>query len=437
MAHPNIWRDSLINAMDALLDFDRDHLWHPYAPMTSETAPLLVRSAQGVRLTLDDGRTPIDAMSSWWAAIHGYRHPSLDRAVREQLDSMAHVMFGGLTHEPAIELGRRLVDLSPQGLDKVFFADSGSVSAEVAIKMALQCQRGRGRPERTRLVTIAGGYHGDTFGAMSVCDPVGGMHSMFADVLPQQIFLPRPPAGIDTDIIAWTTAASTMLGDHADTIAAVIVEPVLQGAGGMYVYPPEVLTWLRAQADEHGWLLIHDEIATGFGRTGTMFGGDHAGVTPDIMCVGKALTGGYLTLAAVMCSSEVAASIDASESGALMHGPTYMANPLACSVASANLDLLNTSDWQANIGRINTALTQGLAPAAALEHVADVRTLGAVGVIQLDRPVDVATATAIALDHGVWVRPFRDLIYTMPPYICTDSELVDITAALVAAAGAA
>ncbi len=437
MAHPTIWRDSLINAMDALLDFDRDHLWHPYAPMTSETAPILVRSAQGVRLTLDDGRAPIDAMSSWWAAIHGYRHPSLDRAVREQLDKMAHVMFGGLTHQPAIELGRRLIDLAPGGLDKVFFADSGSVSVEVAIKMALQCQRGRGRPERTQLVTIAGGYHGDTFGAMSVCDPVGGMHSMFADVLPQQIFLPRPPAGIDADITAWITEASTMLDGHADTIAAVIVEPVLQGAGGMYVYPPEVLTWLRAQADEHGWLLIHDEIATGFGRTGTMFGGDHAGVTPDIMCVGKALTGGYLTLAAVLCSSEVAASIDASESGALMHGPTYMGNPLACSVASANLDLLTASDWQANIARINTVLTQGLAPAAELEHVADVRTLGAVGVIQLDRPVDVAAATAIALDHGVWVRPFRDLIYTMPPYICTDAELADITAALVAAAGAA
>ncbi len=422
--------------MDALLDFDRDHLWHPYAPMTSETAPILVRSAQGVRLTLDDGRTPIDAMSSWWAAIHGYRHPSLDQAVRTQLDSMAHVMFGGLTHEPAVELGRRLIDLAPDGLDKVFFADSGSVSVEVAIKMALQCQRGRGRPNRTRLVTIAGGYHGDTFGAMSVCDPVGGMHSMFADVLPQQIFLPRPPAGIDADITAWASEASTMLGDHAETIAAVIVEPVLQGAGGMYVYPPEVLTWLRAQADEHGWLLIHDEIATGFGRTGTMFGGDHANVTPDIMCVGKALTGGYLTLAAVLCSRDVAASIDASESGALMHGPTYMGNPLACSVASANLDLLTTSDWPANITRINAALTQGLAPAAELEHVTDVRTLGAVGVIQLDRPVDVVAATAIALDHGVWVRPFRDLIYTMPPYVCTDGELADITKALVAAAGA-
>lgn len=437
MPHPTFRRDSLINAMDALLDFDRDHLWHPYAPMTSETAPILVRSARGVRLTLDDGREPIDAMSSWWAAIHGYRHLALDSAVREQLDSMAHVMFGGLTHEPAIELARRLIDLAPNGLDKVFFADSGSVSVEVAIKMALQCQRGRGRPERSQLVTIAGGYHGDTFGAMSVCDPVGGMHSMFADVLPQQIFLPRPPAGIDADLTAWTTEASTMLGGHADTIAAVIVEPVLQGAGGMYVYPPEVLTWLRTQADEHGWLLIHDEIATGFGRTGTMFGGDHAGVTPDIMCVGKALTGGYLTLAAVLCSGEVAASIGASESGALMHGPTYMGNPLACSVASANLDLLTTSDWQDNIARINTVLAQGLAHAEALEHVTDVRTLGAVGVIQLDHPVDVPAATAIALDHGVWVRPFRNLIYTMPPYICNDAELADITAALVAAAGAA
>jgi len=403
--------------------------------MTSGTDALLVRSAQGVRVTLDDGRQPIDAMSSWWAAIHGYQHPVLDAALHQQASNMAHVMFGGLTHLPAIELGRRLVDLAPDGLNRVFFADSGSVSVEVAIKMALQCQRGRGAPERTKLVTISGGYHGDTFGAMSVCDPVGGMHSMFSNVLPQQVFLPRPPAGLDANLDVWISEASAVLDGH-DEVAAIIVEPVLQGAGGMYVYPPAVLTWLRAQADAHGWLLILDEIATGFGRTGEMFAAAHAAVTPDIMCVGKALTGGYLTLAAVLCTEEVAAGIDASESGALMHGPTYMANPLACAVAAANLDVLTSSDWRTNIKRINAALTNGLAPAGDLGHVIDIRTIGAVGVIQLDHGVDVAKATAIALDHGVWVRPFRDLIYTMPPYICTDDELAEITLALVAAAAA-
>lgn len=420
--------------MNDLLEFDRQHVWHPYAPMTSGVAPLLVRSASGVRLMLDDGRKPIDAMSSWWAAIHGYRHPVLDAAAQAQLGKMAHVMFGGLTHEPAIELARRLVDLSPDGLDKVFFADSGSVSVEVALKMAIQFQRGSGHAGRTKVVTLSGGYHGDTFGAMSVCDPVGGMHSMFADVLTSQVFLPRPPAGLGADIAEWIDASTPLL--DRDDIAAIIVEPVLQGAGGMYVYPPAILSWLRARADEHGWLLILDEIATGFGRTGEMFGADHAEVTPDIMCVGKALTGGYLTLAAVLCTSDVASGIDASESGALMHGPTYMANPLACSVAIASLDLLTGSDWRTNIGRIHTALASGLAPARELRSVADVRTIGAVGVIQLDRPVDMALVSETALDHNVWIRPFRDLIYTMPPYISTDGELAEITHALVAAAGA-
>jgi adenosylmethionine-8-amino-7-oxononanoate aminotransferase len=424
--------DSLTDAMTELLTYDRDHVWHPYAPMASEAAPLLVRSARGTRLTLDDGREPIDAMSSWWAAIHGYRHPVLDEALHRQAGRMAHVMFGGLTHEPAIVLARRLIDLAPDGLDKVFFADSGSVSVEVAIKMALQHQRGRGYPTRSRLVTLGGGYHGDTFGAMSVCDPVGGMHSMFSDVPTTQVFLPRPPAGLDADIDDWIAAAAPLL--ERDDIAAIIVEPVLQGAGGMYVYPPAVLRWLRAAADRNGWLLILDEIATGFGRTGEMFAADHAGIYPDIMCVGKALTGGYLTLAAVLCTAGVAAGIDASESGALMHGPTYMANPLACAVAAANLDLLTGSDWRTNVARIHAGLSEGLAPARELDDVAEVRTIGAVGVIQLNRPVDVPAASAIALEHGVWIRPFRDLIYTMPPYISTDEELATITGALVAAA---
>ena len=421
-----------------LLAFDRNHLWHPYAPMTPAVPPLLVRSARGTRLTLADGREPLDAMSSWWAAIHGYRHPRLDAALHRQADTMCHVMFGGLTHEPAIELGRKLIDLAPVGLDKVFFADSGSVSVEVAIKMALQFQRGRGNPGRTKILTIAGGYHGDTFGAMSVCDPVGGMHSMFTEVLIPQVFLPRPPAGFDADISAWLDETASVLAAYGeDDIAAIIVEPILQGAGGMHVYPPAVLRLLRDVADRNGWLLILDEIATGFARTGEMFAADHAGISPDIMCIGKALTGGYLTLAAVLCTADVAAGIDDSESGVLMHGPTFMANPLACAVAVANLDVLTSADWRANVARLHTGLADGLRPAHNLEHVTDVRTLGAVGVIALDQPVDVARTTNIALDHGVWVRPFRNLIYTMPPYICTDEEITTITGGLVAAAAGA
>lgn len=423
--------------MDSSLDFDRDHLWHPYAPMAPAVPPFLVRSARGTRLTLDDGREPLDAMSSWWAAIHGYRHPRLDEALHRQADIMSHVMFGGLTHEPAIELGRRLIDLAPAGLDKVFFADSGSVSVEVAIKMALQYQRGRGNPDRTKLLTVSGGYHGDTFGAMSVCDPVGGMHSMFTEVLAPQVFLPRPPSGFDADISTWLYESDHVLAARDDDIAAIIVEPILQGAGGMHVYPPAVLRRLRELADRNGWLLILDEIATGFGRTGEMFAADHAAISPDIMCAGKALTGGYLTLAAVLCTAEVAEGIDGSESGVLMHGPTFMANPLACAVAAANLDVLTSTDWRTNVARLHTGLAAGLAPAREFDHVAEVRAIGAVGVIELDHPVDVAKTAAIALDHGVWVRPFRNLIYTMPPYICTDEEVVTITGALVAAAGSA
>jgi adenosylmethionine-8-amino-7-oxononanoate aminotransferase len=422
--------------MEQLLSYDRDHVWHPYAPMPATHEPLLVRSARGVRLELDDGRTPIDAMSSWWAAIHGYCHPALDAALHAQADVMAHVMFGGLTHEPAIDLAQRLVDLPPAGLDHVFFADSGSVSVEVALKMAIQFQRGRGYPSRTRIATLRGGYHGDTFGAMSVCDPVSGMHTMFADALRPQVFLPRPPAGLDTDLTAWIDEADALLTGHREEVAAIIVEPVLQGAGGMHIYPPVALTWLRHRTGELGILLIADEIATGFGRTGEMFAVDHAGIVPDIMCVGKALTGGYLTLAAVLCQPHVADGVASSESGVLMHGPTFMANPLACAVAVANLDLLTASDWQMNVARISRALAIGLAPAAALDDVVDVRVLGAVGVIQLNHDIDMATATKTALDHGVWVRPFRDLIYTMPPYVGTDDDLTTISLGLVAAAGA-
>jgi adenosylmethionine-8-amino-7-oxononanoate aminotransferase len=415
-------------------EFDREHLWHPYTSMTDPLPAQPVVDADGVRIRLEDGREVVDAMASWWCAIHGYRHPALDAAAHDQLDRMAHVMFGGLTHEPAVELARRLIELTPDGLARVFFADSGSVSVEVAIKMALQYQRGVGRPGRTRLLTIRGGYHGDTFGAMSVCDPVTGMHTMFADVLAPQVFAPRPPAGFGADIGEWTDEVGALIAQHRDELAAIIVEPVLQGAGGMFVYEPACLAVLRKLADEHGLLLVFDEIATGFGRTGAMFAADHAGVSPDLMCVGKALTGGYLTLAAVLATDEVARAISASESGVLMHGPTFMANPLACRVAAASIDLLHATGWAARVARIEAALTTGLEPARDLPGVADVRTLGAVGVVELDEPTDVAAASALALDHGVWLRPFGRLVYTMPPYVTSDEDLATICEAILAVA---
>ncbi len=417
--------------MSELLDFDRAHVWHPYASMTSPGPTQLVTSAKGVRLRLLDGREVIDAMSSWWCAIHGYRHPTLDAAAKTQLDRMSHVMFGGLTHEPAIRLAQRLIEWTPPPLQQVFFADSGSVSVEVAIKMCLQYQRSRGR--RNRLFTIRGGYHGDTFAAMSVCDPVDGMHQLFSGALAEQVFGPKPPAGLDADISEWARATASLVDAHADELAAIIVEPVLQGAGGMRVYPPECLRVLRNLADEHGLLLVFDEIATGFGRTGELFAMHHAGVVPDIMCVGKALTGGYLTLAAVLCTTEVARGVSDGEGGALMHGPTFMANPLACAVALANLDLLLDNDWRTNVKRIEARLVEGLAPCASLPGVADVRVLGAVGVVQTREKFDIETAAATALEHGVWIRPFRDLIYTMPPYICTDGEVGAVTDAIRAA----
>jgi adenosylmethionine-8-amino-7-oxononanoate aminotransferase len=421
---------------DELLAYDRAHLWHPYSSMTDAADPILIERACGVRLETADGEILIDAMSSWWCAIHGYRHPALDAAVRGQLDTMAHVMFGGLTHEPAIRLAERLVELTPTGLDRVFFADSGSVSVEVALKMAVQAQRGLGRPGKTRMLALLGGYHGDTAGAMAVCDPVGGMHAMFAGVLPQQVFAPRPPRGFDADASGWIADVSALVEAHADELAAIVCEPVLQGAGGMHVYNPQCLVALRQLADEHGLLLVFDEIATGFGRTGELFAADHAAVRPDIMCVGKALTGGYLTLAATLCTAEVADAVAASESGVLMHGPTFMANPLACAVASANLALLADGRWRDNVARIEARLRAGLAPARDLSTVADVRSLGAVGVIQLHEPVDVAAASSAARKLGVWIRPFRDLLYTMPPYVAADSDVDAICAALVEAAGA-
>ena len=409
--------------MDDLLDWDRTHLWHPYTSLTAPTPTRLVTAASGARIEID-GRDTIDAMSSWWATIHGYRHPVLDEAVRRQLDDFSHVMFGGLTHGPAIRLGRQLVSLT--GLPHVFFADSGSVSVEVAMKMAMQA-----RPGRRRFLTVRGGYHGDTFDAMSVCDPEGGMHTLWTGVLPQQVFGPQPPA-VGEPIDQWADAMRVLAAEHAGAVAGVIVEPLLQGAGGMHPYPAECLTVLREIADRHGFVLIFDEIATGFGRTGHLFAMDAADVKPDILCLGKALTGGYVSLAAVLCTAAIAGEIE--PGGVIMHGPTFMANPLACAVASASIDLLLRSDWQSTIKNINDRLTTGLAAAATLPGVVDVRTIGAVGVIQLDHRVDVVTATDAALAAGVWLRPFRDLIYTMPPYICTDEEIDTICAAMLTAA---
>jgi adenosylmethionine-8-amino-7-oxononanoate aminotransferase len=391
-----------------------------------------------VRLRLADGRELIDGMASWWCAIHGYRNPALDRAVTDQLERMAHVMFGGLTHEPAVRLAERLTEIAPAGLERVFFADSGSVSVEVAIKICLQFQRALGYTSRTRLLTVRGGYHGDTLGAMAVCDPLDGMHGLFAGVLPEHVFAERPPDGFDAGLDErWARGVSDLVAAHAHELAAVIVEPVVQGAGGMRFHSPECVALLRRLCDEHGLLLVLDEIATGFGRTGAMFACEHAGVAPDVMCVGKALTGGYMTLAATLCTPAVADAVSSGEGGGLMHGPTFMANPLACAVALASLDLLAEGGWRAQVAGIERGLRAGLQEARELPHVADVRVLGAIGVIQLDGELDLAAATAAAVEQGVWLRPFRDLVYAMPPYVIGEDDLARVGAAMLAAAAVA
>ncbi|MFE3292404.1 adenosylmethionine--8-amino-7-oxononanoate transaminase [Rhodococcus sp. NPDC059234] len=416
---------------DRISAIDAEHLWHPYGAFPASTEPLVVESARGTRLTLADGRELVDGMSSWWAAVHGYRHPVLDAAAAEQLGKMSHVMFGGLTHEPAARLAELLVRITPAGLDKVFLCDSGSVSVEVAVKMCLQYQRAIGHPERTRLLTWRGGYHGDTFAPMSVCDPDGGMHALWTDVLTRQVFAPAPPREFDPGYVAEFEA---VLLAHREELAAIVVEPVVQGAGGMRFHDPRYLRELRRLADEHDLLLVFDEIATGFGRTGELFAADHAGVSPDVMCVGKALTGGYMTLAATLCTSEVAAAISAGEAGGIMHGPTFMGNPLACAVAVAAVQLLLSRDWRSEVAAVHEGLEAGLAPARALPGVADVRTFGAIGVIEMARPVDMRTATDAAVAAGVWLRPFGKLIYAMPPYVATQADVAAITAGMVAAA---
>jgi len=416
---------------------DAAHVWHPYSTIgAGAMAPIVATGAKGAWLTLDRDGTEIrvlDAMASWWTAVHGHGHPVLDAAITRQLQTMNHVMFGGLTHEPAARLAQLLVEITPAGLDTVFFSDSGSVSVEVAVKMALQYWRSVGRFGKHRLMTWRGGYHGDTFTPMSVCDPDGGMHSLWRDVLVEQVFAPAVPTRYDP---SYSAAFEAQLAAHADEVAAVIVEPVVQGAGGMRFHDPRYLTDLRDICDRHGVLLIFDEIATGFGRTGEMFAADHAGVTPDIMCVGKALTGGYITLAATLCTRDIADTISGSEAGALMHGPTFMANALACAVSVASVELLLNQDWRGRVAEISSGLTAGLEPARSLPGVADVRVLGAIGVIETREPVDLRIATPVALDHGVWLRPFRNLIYVMPPFICTPDEIDQITSAMVEVARA-
>lgn len=411
-----------------LLDYDREHIWHPYTSMTDPLPCFAVESADGVRIKLSDGRELIDGMSSWWAAVHGYNHPVLNAAVKQQLESMSHIMFGGLTHRPAVELANKLIDLTAEPLQHVFFADSGSVAVEVAIKMAVQYSYAQGKPGKQKLLTVRSGYHGDTLGGMSVCDPVNGMHSMFRDILPEHFFAPQPQCEADgsTNI----DQLEHLLKQYLNEICAVIIEPLVQGAGGMHFYCAQYLQQLRALCDQYEVLLILDEIATGFGRTGSFFAYEQADIEPDILCLGKALTGGYMTLAATLTSRKVVEGISADGCGVLMHGPTFMANPLACAVASASIDLLLESDWQNKVQAIEQQLKQQLEPCCNLSGVLDVRVKGAIGVVELKQPVNMGRIQAAFVKQGVWVRPFNKLVYIMPPYIIKEAELTALTEAV-------
>lgn len=415
-----------------ILSLDQQHVWHPYSSFTSPLLPFVVESTSDEFIHLKDGRRLIDGMASWWSCVHGYGHPELRQAAHEQIDTMSHVMFGGLTHEPAVRLCENLVSLAPSGLNKVFICDSGSVSVEVAMKMAFQYCISQGQQQKNKMLTVRNGYHGDTYATMAVCDPVNGMHHMFENILPKHIFAEAPPCGFYDEFEPHHMADfEKMIRDHKDEVAAVILEPIVQGAGGMRFYHPDYLRQVRALCDELGILLIADEIATGFGRTGKMFACEWAGITPDILCVGKALTGGFMSLAATLCTDKVAKGICEGEAGVFMHGPTFMGNPLACQIANASIAILKRNEWPNQVARIESGLKAGLSAAKGLENVADVRVLGAIGVIELHEPVHMPTVQPMFVEEGVWVRPFGKLIYVLPPFVISDDSLNRLCEAMV------
>lgn len=419
---------------EQLLHLDKQHVWHPYASMTDPQPVYPVQSANGVRLTLSDGRELIDGMSSWWSAIHGYNHPVLNKAATEQLEDMSHVMFGGITHPSAVKLASLLVDITPPSLDKVFFSDSGSVAVEVAIKMAIQYWYSQGKPEKHRLLTLRGGYHGDTFATMAVCDPVTGMHHMFNSVLPQHLFAEKPRSKFgepleQNDIESF----KALITEHHESLAAVILEPIVQGAGGMHFYSADYLKHVRRLCEQFNVLLICDEIATGFGRTGKLFACEHADIEPDILCLGKCLTGGYISLAATLCNEKVSRGICEGEASVFMHGPTFMANPLATAIGYASIKLLLSQPWQSTVNNLEQQLAKGLEPARELDNVADVRVLGSLGVIELKTAVNMKNIQQHLVDNGIWVRPFGTLVYTIPPYIINNDDIATLTTGMVKA----